>query len=336
MRLQKFLVFIIILFVSNCGNSQNSFRLPNNTKPLRYDLWLKVNVEEGLTPFLGRVKIHGEVLQTSETITLHSKNIFVKEINLLDRNGTLIKPNMLFYYDIAKTFLTIVLESEMSQGSEFVLDISYKGSLTRSDMATIGGDRGFALDKYVDIDNNTVNYISTHFEPVYARECLPCYDEPAIRAIFNVKIEHDESYEALSNMPVVSRDKMNDAKLVTTSFQDTPPMQSYLLAFFIHKFTFTHTNNLRMPQQIFTRPALSDNRHVKFAIENLDKILRVFEEEFELPYSLPKLDHVVAPSFRSAIENWGLIGYGEYYIKTDSELTSIKVFLHEIAVSALK
>jgi hypothetical protein len=48
---------------------------------------------------------------------------------------------------------------------------------------------------------------------------------------------------------------------------------------------------------------------------------------------LPKLDHVVAPHFKSAIENWGLIGYAEYYMEGESEMSTIRIFLHELAVS---
>lgn len=329
MWLQNFLFFLIILIVKcNCEDVEDSYQLPNNSKPLSYELWLKVNMEEGLTQFTGHVKIHIKLLENSRVITLHSRNLLVKEINLFDRNKTLIHSELSFGYINSRDFLNINLPSEMLEGSEFVLDISYEGKLTKKDSPSY---RGFSMGEYEE-NNKTLFYIFTHFEPFYARECLPCYDEPAIRAIFSVKIEHDSSYDALSNMPIKSRDKMSEARVVST-FHDTPTMQTYLLALFIHKFAITQTNDLIKPQRIFTRREFSDNQHIKFASENLDKILKAFEEYFDVPYTLPKLDHVVAPHFMSATENWGLIGYAEYYMTGESEILSLRVFFHEMSVS---
>jgi aminopeptidase N len=43
---------------------------------------------------------------------------------------------------------------------------------------------------------------ATQFQESDARHGFPCYDEPAIRSIFSIRITHARSYHALCNMPV--------------------------------------------------------------------------------------------------------------------------------------
>lgn len=309
-------LIILILLKCNeliCDDLSINYRLPNNSIPLRYDLRLKVNVDVGFETFFGHVKIQIKILAASDLITLHSRDLHIKAIKFFDQH-------LPFNYDVKREFLTVNLPKKMQAGNEITLDISYVGQFIKN------ATKGFVLASCDD-----TNYIFTHFEPIFARMCLPCYDEPAIRAVFSVKIEHGSSYDALSNMPVMSRDKTEDNHTVTT-FQDTPPMQSYLLAFFIHKFVFLENNQTRVPQRIYARHALIEGQFFKNLIENLSRILEAFEEYFDVPYPLPKIDHVIAPHFKSAIENWGLIGYNEYIASVDETL-GIKPVFHEMTVS---
>lgn len=47
--------------------------------------------------------------------------------------------------------------------------------------------------------------LASQLEPTFARYVFPCFDEPALKATFNITIIHHPSYVALSNMPKLGK-----------------------------------------------------------------------------------------------------------------------------------
>lgn len=68
------------------------------------------------------------------------------------------------------------------------------------------------------------------------------------------------------------------------------------------------------------------------------ELLNTFESYLGVDYPLPKQDMIAAPSLNSAMENWGLIIFGEQFLTYDDVITSksgretnILVMAHELA-----
>lgn len=164
--------------------------------------------------------------------------------------------------------------------------------------------------------------LATQFESHYAREVFPCVDEPAAKATFDVTLTTEMGVTVLGNMPVKSSTVQGD-KLVTT-FETTPKMSSYLLAFVIGELqkvtgkttTGVEVNAYATPAQ----PAAS----LAFALQHSIKTIEFFNEYFGVPYPLPKSDQVALPDFANgAMENWGLITYRESALLYNPAVTSI-------------
>ncbi|XP_070499405.1 aminopeptidase N-like [Chironomus tepperi] len=238
--------------------------------------------------------------------------------------------DLTFSAEESKDFLIIKLPYTMPADHQIILDILYDGSMARAKTDKLK-NKGFMLGTYQDESVDSENYIFTEFEPTKARKCFPCFDEPALKSHFNLQIEHDSSYNAIANMPVISRVQSNKTiNHVTTTFLETPKMSTYLFAFVISKFKHTESNEIGIPQKVYARPSLIDKGKVNFVAIHLDRMLRTAEEYFQVPYSLPKMDHVVAPNYFSAIENWGVNGYNEDYVLEAYKIETYLCFLHEI------
>lgn len=296
------------VMVGNKLNDESvSYRLPNNTIPVRYDLWLKTDVKKAEFGFSGRVKIHVKIIETTQKITLQYRQIKVDKIDLLGTERNLIQSNLDFEYEENVEFLIISLPRTVIMNDEVVLAIDYHGEL-RDDAS------GFYRASYQrnDSPDEKVWFATTQFEMTDARHAMPCFDEPGIRAIMNVEIQHDKSYNAISNMPIVSREEVTGTDYVTSKFQDSPPMQTYLLAFIVSDFKFITNNDVNVEQRIYAKPQSIDRGEGQFALSIIDPILRKLEKYFGINFPLPKMDHAAITDFNfGAMENFGLITYRE-------------------------
>lgn len=127
-----------------------NFRLPNNTRPISYDVHLNTNVHlQTDFGFSGQVVIRFVVLETSRTITLHHRQLTIGTASLVavSNPNTPIALNA-FEYDPTSEFLTYTLSlTDLIVGSEYFLTIAYSGVL-RTD------ENGFYRSSYLADDGS--------------------------------------------------------------------------------------------------------------------------------------------------------------------------------------
>jgi aminopeptidase N len=136
--------------------------------------------------------------------------------------------------------------------------------------------------KSVPRDDEYHYMFSTQFESCDARRAFPCFDEPNLKASFDFEIEIPEDQVALSNMPEKDIKKGAKDGLKVVSFDTTPVMSTYLLAWavgdfeYVEDFTQRKYNGKNLPVRVYTTRGLKEQG--LYALEHSHKTVDYFSE----------------------------------------------------------
>lgn len=274
-------------------------RLLDTFTPNHYNLTLDLTRAEE-KEFSGTVIISGD--STSESISLHSKDLTIQSATIDNQPADV----SFGEFDELRLF-----QPELKSGNHIVC-INFSGTIT---------DAMHGLYPcYFTHDGIKKQLFATQFESHHAREVFPCVDEPAAKAEYDLTLVTRTGITVLGNMPVKYEEENGDS--LTTTFEKTPRMSSYLLAFVIgelHKKSARTKSGVEV--NVWATPAQNENT-LDFALDIAARSIDFYDEYFGVKYPLPKSDHVALPDFSSgAMENWGLITYRESCLLADPELT---------------
>jgi aminopeptidase N len=311
-----------------------SYRLPNDTYPIRYEIYLRTNIHTGTDfKFDGYVKIQIKVKEATQKITIHSKWLNIESAKIFESLNKEI-PGATFELNEKLEFLIVKSPQVLIKDQEYYLEIVYNGTL-REDY------NGFFRASYVNEANQTIFLASTQFQSTEARHAFPCYDEAGIRAVYSMAFRHHSSYTALANMQVV--EVIYDGDYHITKFEDTPEMQAFIVAFTISNHDFISNEKEERDEvlhRVFARPDFIKNGDAQFALDTGIKALTKLELDLKMKYDLPKLDQIGILDKGGAMENWGLVIYDENnLIYNESRSSTVmkervaSVVAHEFAVS---
>ena len=246
-----------------------------------------------------------ETKDDSSSIALNTLEIDILSTTI-SSGGSQITASPKTEYNEDTQTTTISFDKKISAGSGAQLDITFTGTLNDK-MA------GFYRSTYKEKDGSIKYLAVTLMEPTDARRAFPCFDEPALKATYTVTLISDENHTFLSNMDQASEkqvdSKITGGKRKAVTFNKTPLMSTYLLAFIIGELNCIETNAFRVPVRVFA-PSNSDIEHGRFSLDLAAKTLDFYEKTFDSKFPLPKMDMVAIPDFSAgAMENWGLITY---------------------------
>ncbi len=288
-------------------------RLYESFQPSNYNLDL--TLERLSRKFSGTVIISGSLKTIESTIKIHAKD--------LEITGAIVN-DMPADTQLGENDVLIVTPSSPLLDTQISITLTFTGVIT---------DPMHGLYPcYYKHKGQDKELLMTQLEPFHAHELFPCVDEPEAKATFDLTLRTENGVEVLSNMPVKSQNEQNEQ--LVTSFETTPVMSSYLLAFVVgelHKVSGKTKDGVEV--NTWATPAQSAES-LRFSLDVAIRSIEFFSDYFDTPYPLPKSDHVAVPDFSAgAMENWGLVTYREVCLIAD-ESTAVSAKQHSATVIA--
>lgn len=311
--------------------------LPADVKPELYRVKLEPHFDT--FTFDAEVDIEVHVERATHRITLNSNKITFSSVEVS-------------FYGVAEPEVVDVATIAVDEENERItittaravetsacLHFKYRSSISDNLF-------GFYRCRYAEGDV-THYWGATQMCPVDARKVFPCWDEPAVKAAFNIEIISPVGMQALSNMEPMEMHRLEDGR-THWRFATTPVMSTYLLAWVVGKMESIETVVKKtLPSEsgdesestllrLFTTSGKSAQG--QFALDVAAKVIPLYEKFFGINFVLPKLDMVALPDFAfGAMENWGLIVYREEALIAPDDMSAAQreriaiVVAHEIA-----
>ncbi|XP_033725116.1 aminopeptidase N-like isoform X1 [Pecten maximus] len=303
-------------------------RLPTSLKPELYTVELQPNMYEGdptAFTFDGSVNIRMECTQPTRNITVHINLLNITDGSIMVSAEDTTEPALSmtrFELDTERQFLIVHVNRDLTPTKFYNLALRFVGPL-KDDL------HGLYLSSYKR-GNNSVYIATTQFQPTDARKSFPCFDEPGIKARFDIVLVRKSHMVSLSNMPIKTTET-RDNGWIADVFETTPAMSTYLLAFIVSDFQKTsNTTKNNVLYGTYARPEAINQTY--YALKTGTEILTYFEDYFNISFPLPKQDMIALPDFAAgAMENWGLITYRETAMLYDP-LESSEVNKQRVAV----
>uniref|UniRef100_A0A4W5M483 Leucyl/cystinyl aminopeptidase n=1 Tax=Hucho hucho TaxID=62062 RepID=A0A4W5M483_9TELE len=303
----------------------NELRLPASVRPVNYDLSLTPNLTS--MTFTGRTIINMIIQHDTKRIVLHSSEINIIKATFQVGEGKSVEVKVLEYKPWQQ--IAVSFPEDLKEGQVCVLTLDYAASLSHT-------YDGFYNSSYNDKTGAKRVLAATQFEPQAARKAFPCFDEPAFKATFLVRITREPEYITLSNMPKANTTTLPSGMLEDVFEQTSVNMSTYLVAFIVANFTSVTRNVSKTLVSVYSVPEKKEHTH--YALDTASSLLHFYNTLFDTDYPLRKLDLVAIPDFLAgAMENWGLITFRETSLLVQNQSSPLdkqliaNVIAHELA-----
>ncbi|SIS12947.1 aminopeptidase N [Williamsia sterculiae] len=171
---------------------------------------------------------------------------------------------------------------------------------------------GEGLHRFVDPSDDSV-YLYSQFETADAKRMFACFDQPDLKATFDVVVRAPEDWKVISNGAPVSVENG------VHTFATTPLLSTYLVALIAGPYavwTDTYSDDHgSIDLGIYCRTSLADFMDADRLFTETKQGFAFYHENFSVPYAFGKYDQLFVPEFNAgAMENAGAVTFLEDYV----------------------
>src|SRR4029453_19073250 len=281
------------------------YRLPTTVIPERYEI--KLAPDLSAATFAGEEKVLIQIIEPVRQVVVNAAELEFQAVSIKRPDGKVVRGNAAL--DIENEQATFDFPETLNPG-RWELQIAFSGILN-------GKLHGFYRSTYKDPNGRKKTLASTQFESTDARRAFPCWDEPAIKAVFQVTLVVDQVLTAISNARVLRETPLPGTGKKEVVFADSIKMSTYLVAFIVGEFEGTDPVMVgNAPLRVWAVPG--KGHLAKFAQEIGAFSLAFFSRYYGIAYPGDKLDLIAIPDFASgAMENLGAITFRETALLVD-------------------
>jgi aminopeptidase N len=175
---------------------------------------------------------------------------------------------------------------------------------------------GEGLHRFVDpVDHET--YLYSQFETADAKRMFACFDQPDLKATFDLRVIAPRHWKVVSNGATESVSDADGAAVHT--FATTPRMSTYLVALIAGPYarwkdTYVDEHG-EIPLAIYCRASLADYMDAERLFNQTKQGFGFYHKNFGMPYAFGKYDQLFVPEFNAgAMENAGAVTFLEDYV----------------------
>lgn len=266
--------------------------LPESVRPLRHQVQLTIDPAQ--SEFHGRIAIDVELLQRTREVRLNALGLVVHQARWISAGHS----SVLVWHAAPNEQIAFALPASEGPGRARI-EIEYSGTISSS--LTQGPYRRKQSGRW---------YVFTTFTPIDARRAFPCFDEPGIKAAWQLTLLVPDKLVAASNTPILEEQR-ESANWKMVRFAETAPLPAEVIAFTVGPYDVAE--GLAAGEKMIPVCVLAPHGHAaeaKAAAAATDEVLRRVEAYMGTPYPWAKLDFVALPAGTfGAVENPGLITF---------------------------
>jgi len=278
-------------------------RLPDTAVPNHYDLKFIPDLDNDT--FTGEETIDIRVRKPTNSITLNSVDLKLSDVTISvagHQQTATVQP------DTKDEMVTLTVPTQLDAGAARI-HMQFSGILNNQ-------LRGFYAS-----ESQGKKYAVSQFEATDARRAFPCFDEPAMKATFDVTLVAPKDDMAISNGPVVSDDPGPGTDQHTVKFARTVKLSSYLVALLVGDFQCVSGESDGIPIRVCAPPP--SQKLGTFALDIAKFALHYYDDYFGIKYPYQKLDLIAVPDFSAgAMENAGAITFRTNLLLVDPKSAS--------------